>query len=251
MNEIERADFHTDFERALAFATRLHATQVRKQTDIPYISHLIGVAGLVLENGGDRNQAIAGLLHDSIEDCGQDYQGGVSALRERIRADFGETVLAIVEGCTDAETIPKPPWRERKAQYIAHLEEAPAAVLLVSCADKLHNARAIVADLRVMGDALFDRFSGKRDGTLWYYRSLAEVFGRRGPAQLAAELGRVVARLAGGGRADGVGAEPHLRVEAAAGGRVSHRTLCGRRVGTGVRLSAMVWRCGGVAVGRD
>ena len=125
MNEIERADFHTDFERALAFATRLHAPQTRKQTDIPYISHLIGVAGLVLENGGDRDQAIAGLL-------------------------------------------------------------------LVSCADKLHNARAIVADLRVMGDALFDRFSGKRDGTLWYYRSLAEVFGRRGPAQLAAELGRTV-----------------------------------------------------------
>ena len=116
----------------------------------------------------------------------------MSALRERIRAEFGETVLAIVEGCTDAETVPKPPWRTRKEQYIAHLEEAPEAVLLVSCADKLHNARAIVADLRVMGPPLFDRFTGRRDGTLWYYRSLAEVFGRRGPEHLAAELGRTV-----------------------------------------------------------
>ena len=192
MNESERADFHEAFERALAFATRLHATQVRKETDIPYISHLIAVAGLVLENGGDRDQAIAALLHDSIEDGGAWYAGGVSALRQRILADFGETVLAIVEGCTDAETVPKPPWRERKAQYIAHLEEAPAAVLLVSCADKLHNARAIVADLRIMGEPLFDRFSGGRGGTLWYYESLAEVFGRRGPEHLAAELGRTV-----------------------------------------------------------
>ena len=192
MNESDRAVFHVDFEQALAFATRLHAKQVRKETDIPYISHLIGGAGLVLENDGDRDQAIAALLHDSIEDCGVDYPGGVDALKERIREDFGDKVLAIVEGCTDAETIPKPPWRERKERYIAHLEDAPDEVLLVSCADKLHNARAIVADLRVMGDALFDRFTGGRDGTLWYYTSLAEVFGRRGPKHLAAELKRTV-----------------------------------------------------------
>jgi GTP pyrophosphokinase len=101
-------------------------------------------------------------------------------------------VLAIVEGCTDAETIPKPPWRQRKASYVAHLEDAPPDVLLVSCADKLHNTRAIVADLRVMGSAHFDRFSGGRDGTLWYYASLAGVFERRGPRHLAAELGRTV-----------------------------------------------------------
>jgi GTP pyrophosphokinase len=176
----------------LAFATQLHARQTRKQTDIPYISHLIGAAGLVLENGGGRDEAIAGLLHDSIEDYPKDYPGGVTALRANIKAEFGETVLAIVEGCTDAETVPKPPWRERKAQYIAHLEEARPEVLLVSCADKLHNARAIVADLRVMGDALFARFNGGREGTLWYYESLAEVFGRRGPEHLATELGRTV-----------------------------------------------------------
>ncbi len=200
MNESERLAFHTDFERALALATRLHARQVRKETDIPYISHLIAVAGLVLENGGSRDEAIAGLLHDSIEDCGVDYPGGVSALRDRVRSEFGESVLAIVEGCTDAETVPKPPWRERKERYIAHLEEAPAEVRLVSCADKLHNARAIVADLQVMGEALFDRFNGGRHGTLWYYDSLAEVFERKGPEHLAAELRRTVEtmqRLAG------------------------------------------------------
>jgi len=192
MNGTERAVFHDDFERALVFATRLHASQVRKETDIPYISHLISVAGLVLENDGDRDQAIAALLHDSIEDSGMDYPGGVTALRERIAVDFGASVLAIVEGCTDAEVVPKPPWRQRKEQYVAHLESAPAEVLLVSCADKLHNARAIVADLRVMGPDLFERFSGKRDGTLWYYESLADVFGRRGPKHLAAELSRTV-----------------------------------------------------------
>jgi (p)ppGpp synthase/HD superfamily hydrolase len=192
VNEIERAAFHEDFERALAFATRLHAMQVRKETDIPYISHLIAVAGLVLENGGDRDQAIAALLHDAIEDCPKDYPGGRKQLRIDIQREFGNGVLNIVESCTDAETDPKPEWRERKERYIAHLESAPEEVLLVSCADKLHNARAIVADLRVMGVALFDRFTGKRDGTLWYYETLAEVFGRRGPQHLAGELGRTV-----------------------------------------------------------
>jgi (p)ppGpp synthase/HD superfamily hydrolase len=192
MNEFERAAFHADFERALGFATQLHARQTRKQTDIPYISHLIAVAGLVLENGGGRDEAIAGLLHDSIEDCGADYPGGVGELRGELEAEFGPAVRCIVEGCTDAESVPKPPWRERKTHYIAHLEHAPEQVLLVSCADKLHNARAIVADLRVMGDALFDRFNGGRDGTLWYYESLAEVFERKGPAHLAGELRRTV-----------------------------------------------------------
>ena len=201
MNEAERARFHPDFARALEFATRLHAGQVRKETDVPYISHLIGVAGIVLENGGNRDQAIAGLLHDAIEDRPTDYPGGAAGLRLDIQREFGDSVLAIVEGCTDAETVPKPPWRARKEAYIAHLEEVPGEVLLVSCADKLHNARAIVADLRVMGADLFGRFRGGRDGTLWYYKTLAEVFGRRGPPALAAELGRTVAtmrELAGG-----------------------------------------------------
>ena len=150
------------------------------------------MAGLVLENGGNRDHAIAGLLHDAIEDGGVWFPGGVPALRSEIRQSFGESVLAIVEGCTDAETNPKPPWRERKEHYVAHLEHVPAEVLLVSCADKLHNATAIVADQRIVGSAVFDRFKGGRDGTLWYYGALAEVFARRGPAHMAAELGRAV-----------------------------------------------------------
>jgi (p)ppGpp synthase/HD superfamily hydrolase len=197
MNHDERQAFHGDFERALAFATRLHARQVRKETDIPYISHLIAVAGLVLEHGGDRDEAIAGLLHDAIEDCPEDYPGGRAQLKCDIEREFGAAVLAIVEGCTDAEVDPKPPWRPRKEAYLAHLPRAPASVRLVSCADKLHNARAIVADLRVMGPALFTRFTGKRDGTLWYYRALAEEFGRGGPAALAAELRRTVETMEG------------------------------------------------------
>jgi GTP pyrophosphokinase len=192
MNGSERADFHVDFERALSFATRLHAKQTRKATDIPYISHLIGVAGLVLESGGNRDQAIAALLHDSIEDCGEDYPGGVPALRRDLEAEFGSTVLGIVEGCTDDRTTGGLSSSERKTLYLAHLEDAPPEVLLVSCADKLHNARAIVADLRVMGPALFERFNVGRDGTLSYYESLASVFGRRGPNHLAEELRRTV-----------------------------------------------------------
>jgi GTP pyrophosphokinase len=192
MNHDERQAFHPDFERALAFATRLHARQVRKETDIPYISHLIAVAGLVLEHGGNRDEAIAALLHDAIEDCPKDHPGGRAQLRRDIEREFGPTVLAIVEGCTDAEADPKPPWRARKEAYLEHLPTAPASVRLVSCADKLHNARAIVADLRVMGPALFERFTGRREGTLWYYRALAAEFGRGGPERLAAELGRTV-----------------------------------------------------------
>jgi (p)ppGpp synthase/HD superfamily hydrolase len=192
MDELERKSFHMDFERALGFVSKLHAEQTRKQTDIPYISHLIAVAGLVLENGGGRDEAIAGLLHDSIEDCGTEYPGGVDELRNEIEARFGTGVRHIVDGCTDADTKPKPPWRERKERYIAHLESAPDRVRLVSCADKLHNARAIVADLRVMGDALFNRFNGGRDGTLWYYDTLAQIFERRGPQHLAMELRRTV-----------------------------------------------------------
>ena len=195
MIETDRVEFHLAFERALAFATRLHARQVRKQTDIPYISHLIAVAGLVLEHGGDRDQAIAALLHDAIEDCPKDYPGGVAALRADIEAQFGSRVLALVEGCTDADTADKPDWRPRKERYIAHLEHVSPDVLLVSCADKLHNARAIVADLRIMGEALFGRFNGGREGTLWYYQTLASVFQARGPAPLAQELGRTVATM--------------------------------------------------------
>ena len=195
MNEAEREAFHPDFERALAFATRLHARQTRKATDIPYISHLVAVAGLVLEHGGDRDAAIAALLHDALEDQGKHYPGGVAALRTDITKMFGDSVLAIVEGCTDSDSVHKPPWRDRKEKYIAHLDGAPPSVRLVSCADKLHNTRAIVSDLRVIGDAIFARFKGGKDGTLWYYRALAEKFLRLGPGALGRELDLAVREM--------------------------------------------------------
>jgi (p)ppGpp synthase/HD superfamily hydrolase len=181
------------FERALFFAAREHAAQVRKGSDTPYIAHLLGVCAIVLEHEGDEDEAIAALLHDAIED-----QGG-AVMRERIRREFGDRVTAIVDGCTDAEVIPKPPWRVRKEAYLAHLPGAEASVHLVSAADKLYNARAILEDYRRIGEALWERFTGGREGTLWYYRSLADQFAEvlRQPRArpLAEELSRVVAEL--------------------------------------------------------
>lgn len=179
----------TRFEEALVFATRLHGEQMRKGTTIPYIAHLLGVTSIVLEHGGNEDEAIAALLHDAIED-----QGGAST-REEIRRRFGETIVTIVNGCTDAEVIPKPPWRTRKEAYIAHMAHASSSVRLVSAADKLHNARAILADYRVLGDALWTRFNGGKAGTLWYYRSLVGAFRARGTTALIEELDRVVSEI--------------------------------------------------------
>ena len=164
----------TRFEEALVFAHQLHAAQLRKGTGTPYVAHLLGVASIALEHGADEDEAIAALLHDAIED-----QGGDTA-RQEIRTRFGERVTEIVDGCTDAETDPKPPWRERKEAYLAHLPEAPRSVLLVSASDKLYNARALLSDLRVHGETLWSRFQGGREGTLWYYRALADTYMRIG-----------------------------------------------------------------------
>ncbi|HUS16948.1 MAG TPA: HD domain-containing protein [Chloroflexia bacterium] len=177
------------FEDALLTASRLHATQIRKGSGVPYIAHLLAVSALVLENGGDEDTAIAALLHDAVED-----QGG-TATREAIRAQFGERVAAIVDGCTDADVLPKPPWRARKEAYIAHLATAPRAVRLVSSADKLHNARSILADYRVLGDTLWERFTGGKAGTLWYYRALTTAYQAVEGTPLVAELDRVVSEL--------------------------------------------------------
>ena len=177
------------FEEALVYATRLHARQMRKGTTIPYIAHLLAVAGIVLENGGNEDEAIAALLHDAIED-----QGG-AATREEIRLRFGNTVVEIVDGCTDAEVIPKPPWKPRKEAYISRMSSASAPVRRVSVADKLHNARSILADYRVLGDALWHRFTGGKEGTLWYYRSLVAAYREAGTSPLVEELARVVAEL--------------------------------------------------------
>jgi (p)ppGpp synthase/HD superfamily hydrolase len=177
------------FDVALAFAARLHAGQLRKGTEIPYVSHLLAVSSLVLEYGGTEDEAIAGLLHDAIED-----QGGNST-REVIRRLFGEEVTDIVNGCTDAEVIPKPPWRERKESYVAHVHDASPSVRLVSAADKLHNARSVLSDLRVLGEKVWSRFKGGRDGTLWYYRALVQAYRAGGSSPLVEELDRVVSEI--------------------------------------------------------
>jgi GTP pyrophosphokinase len=158
------------FEKALVFATRLHSEQMRKGSDVPYVAHLLAVTSLVLENGGDEDQAVAALLHDAVED-----QGGVDTLRE-IEDRFGKRVAFIVDGCTDTYESPKPPWRQRKEAYLAHLVDAPVEVGLVSLADKVHNARSILKDLIVVGESTWDHFNGGKDGTIWYYRSLEKIF---------------------------------------------------------------------------
>lgn len=177
------------FEDALMYAVKLHANQIRKGSGVPYVSHLMGVASIVLEYGADEDEAIAALLHDAIED-----QGGSKA-REEIRGRFGDRVVEIVDGCTDADTKPKPPWRERKEAYITHIKDASPSVHLVSAADKLSNARAILKDYRSLGDKLWERFKGGKEGTLWYYRSLSDVFLAVYPSPLADELDRVVSEI--------------------------------------------------------
>ncbi len=177
------------FEEALVFATRLHATQVRKGTPIPYISHLLAVSGMALENGATEDEAIAALLHDSMED-----QGGIPTL-EQIRQRFGEKVAQIVEGCSDTNEIPKPPWRTRKEAYLAHVPQAPASVRLVSLCDKIHNARSTLENYREMGEELWSRFRGGKEGTLWYLRALVEAYRPGGPERLVEELDRVVSEL--------------------------------------------------------
>lgn len=162
------------FERALIYGTRLHKDQMRKGTGIPYVSHLLAVASIVLENDGTEDEVIAAFLHDAVED-----QGGRKVL-EDIGKTFGQAVADIVSGCTDAWTEPKPPWRERKEKYISHLNTATPSVLLVSCADKLHNARTILADYKEDGEKLWGRFRGGKEGTLWYYRALVDAFRKTG-----------------------------------------------------------------------
>jgi (p)ppGpp synthase/HD superfamily hydrolase len=177
------------FTLALTYATQLHATQVRKGSGVPYIAHLLGAASIALEYGANEDEAIAALLHDAIED-----QGG-AATREEIRRRFGDNVTAIVDGCTDADTIPKPPWRQRKEAYIAHITTASPSVLLVSAADKLYNAQSILKDYRVLGESLWERFQGGKTGTLWYYLSLVDAFKKTGTTAIVEELERVVTQI--------------------------------------------------------
>lgn len=178
------------FSKAVSVANYAHYDQTRKGTKIPYIAHPLAVASLAIEFGATEDQAIAALLHDAIEDGGAEYE-------QIILLSFGETVLAMVKGCTDG--VPdangeKADWWERKSAYLDHLEKAADDVLLVSGADKLHNARAIVIDLQEVGPAVFDRFKAGMKGTLWYYRSLADIFTKRG-SPMAKQLEAAVSQM--------------------------------------------------------
>ena len=198
MDEYQRPPGHftARFENALVYATRLHNGQSRKSTSIPYLAHLLAVTAMVIEWGGDEETAIAALLHDAVED-----QGGLITLEE-IRVLFGDRVAKIVDACSDSYEIPKPPWRERKEAYIHRLRGEGREVHLVSLADKLHNARSILSDVRAVGPSALDRFRGGRQGTLWYYHTLVEVFKEAENSIHVDEFARVVAeieRLAGKG----------------------------------------------------
>jgi (p)ppGpp synthase/HD superfamily hydrolase len=177
------------FEEALIYAASVHQRQTRKGTNIPYVTHLLAVAAIVGENGGTEDEVVAALLHDAPED-----QGGEPRL-EDIRMRFGDEVTGIVAGNSDTFKNPKPPWRERKEAYVARVTREPEPVRLVSAADKLHNARSVLADLRSVGDEIWRRFNGGKDGTLWYYRALVEAFGTAGSNPVVEELDRVVGEL--------------------------------------------------------
>lgn len=193
------------FDRALLYATHVHGGQVRKETSIPYIAHLLAVAATILEYDGSEDMAIAGLLHDAVED-----QGGMPRLSD-IRNRFGDRVADIVHACSDSDASTpsgkaKRPWRERKARYLEHLEneKVDTDTLLVSLSDKIHNARSILRDRRKpeIGANIWKRFNVGRKDTLWYYDELAKRFRKRLSGQLADELGEIVAVLRSESRND-------------------------------------------------
>lgn len=175
-------------QSAFRYAAEKHEGQARKQTSVPYLSHLMAVASLVLEAGGDEEMAIAALLHDVVEDC-----GGMPRLRE-VRKLFGDRVAKIVEGCTDSFSDPKLEWKQRKDDYLEHLKHADLETRSVSAADKLHNVRTILTDYRKDGEKIWERFSGKKDGTLWYYRALSDEY-QRTSNRLTSELAITLSEL--------------------------------------------------------
>jgi (p)ppGpp synthase/HD superfamily hydrolase len=177
------------FEKALVYATRIHGGQVRKKTRIPYIAHILGVTSIALEYGANETEAIGALLHDAVEDC-----GGAKRLRD-IERKFGKAVAKIVDGCTDTDQTPKPPWLERKKAYVAHLRHAPQGTQLISASDKLHNVRSALMAYRRDGENLWGRFKGGKQGTLWYYRALVNAFTGTRVKPLVQELDRVLREL--------------------------------------------------------
>jgi (p)ppGpp synthase/HD superfamily hydrolase len=174
------------FDEAFRYAHDVHADQTRKGTQSPYISHLMGVSSIVIDDGGSEDEAIAALLHDAAED-----RGGRERLAD-IRQRFGETVARIVEDCTDSWEEPKRPWAERKRAYVHHARKLPAPSLRVSVADKVHNAYAILRDLRDIGEAVWDRFSATPDDVMAYYEGLVRAYREAGGGRLVDELDRIV-----------------------------------------------------------
>ena len=174
------------YDRALVYAHQLHRSQTRKGSEIPYIAHVLAVSSIALEYGANEDEAIAALLHDAVEDC-----GGAPVL-DSIRNQFGQTVATIVDACSDTQISPKPPWRQRKERYIEHLRQASTSVCLVSASDKLHNVRSLLMDRRKIGESLWERFRGGREGTLWYYRAVASVLEVNWRTALSEELTRAV-----------------------------------------------------------
>jgi (p)ppGpp synthase/HD superfamily hydrolase len=182
----------TRFATAMTYAHEVHQGQRRKGTGIPYIAHILGVTAIAIEYGANEDEAIGALLHDAAED------GGGEETLAYIRAQFGDAVADIVLGCSDSlveDPEDKLPWLERKENYLAHLENASASVCLVSAADKLHNVRSIIRDYREHGEDIWERFQGKRDGTLWYYETVADTLMRRYRAQLTRDLQDAVDEL--------------------------------------------------------
>lgn len=180
------------FVSAMTYAHQVHKDQRRKGTGIPYIAHILGVTAIAIEYGATEEEAIAALLHDAAED------GGGEETLAYIRAQFGDAVGDIVLGCSDSlveDPEDKLPWLERKENYLAHLENASASVCLVSAADKLHNVRSIIRDYREHGEDIWNRFQGKRDGTLWYYETVAHTLMRRYRSQLTRDLQEAVDEL--------------------------------------------------------
>jgi GTP pyrophosphokinase len=177
------------FEDALIYAAQLHADQVRKVDDVPYVAHLLAVAAIVLEYGGDEDEAIAALLHDAVED-----QGGAATAAE-IRRRFGPAVATIVAGCTDTDAVPKPPWQPRKEAFLRRLSTASKSVQLVTGADKLHNVGSLIRAYRKHGETLWARFTGGRNGTLWYYRAVVDTLRNSESHPLFDELDRAVSEL--------------------------------------------------------
>lgn len=191
-------DYSERFENALTYTTRLHSGQYRKSHGVPYVTHLLGVAALVGANGGTEDQVIGALLHDAVEDQPEGLsEDEDTTVRDEIREQFGSSVLDIVDQCTDSFDHDTEPWETRKNAYLEQLNKksGDAPSVLVALADKLYNARTILRDLRRTGMEIFDRFNGGVDGTLWYYRALADAFLEKEMGYMAEELDRVVREM--------------------------------------------------------